>query len=170
MATRSERELRKKLATYPTDHLERVLLAMEEAARPDVVSTPHDTYRVVAPLLSGQDREHLVAVFLNRRHRLLAVEVMSIGGPSCTVVDPAYILRRALLLRASCFLLAHNHPSGDPEPSREDIASTARVGQAAAVVGIELLDHLVVAGEQFRSLAQMESMPRVDGYARTFAA
>lgn len=112
-----------------------------------------DTARIVAPMIAAEEREHLIGVFLNRRHRVLAVEILSIGTDGYTVVDPRYILRRALLLNASAFVLAHNHPSGDPEPSAEDYACTRKVRDAAKVVGLTLLDHVVVSdGGAYRSI------------------
>lgn len=99
---------------------------------------------LLAPIFDGQEREHFVAVWLDRRLRPIgAPEVLSIGSDRMTVVDPRYILRRALLANATAMIVAHNHPSGDVSPSSEDYACTSKLKAACDVVGVQLLDHLI---------------------------
>ena len=148
------REIRKRLTNADPATLERLLLLLEPAAKPDTVKTAEDSVAHLRPLLAGQEQEHLVVLFLNRRLHVLAVEVLSKGTTGATFVDPRCIFRRALLVGADSIILAHNHPSGDPEPSREDIASTKRVMEAGELLGISVIDHLVITDTRYVSLAQ----------------
>lgn len=90
-------------------------------------------------------KEHLLAFFLNARHQLIGKEVISIGTLTASLAHPREIFAPAIGKAAAGVILAHNHPSGDPSPSEEDIRLTRRVAQAGQIMGIELLDHLIVA-------------------------
>jgi DNA repair protein RadC len=94
------------------------------------------------------------AGWLIRRHSILRVEVATIGSARFTVVDPQGLYRLALLYRASAIALAHNHPGGDPRPSQQDLEVTRVVEAAGKVLGIELLDHLVVTRDGYRSIRE----------------
>lgn len=118
------------------------------------VTTPEAAVDLVRPLLDDADREHCLALLLDTKHRLLRVALVSVGSIDHTFMSPREILRDALLANASAIVVAHNHPSGDPEPSRDDEAVTRRLARACEVVGVDLLDHLVVAGQRWASLAR----------------
>ena len=122
--------------------------------RPQVTS-PEAAYGIVAPLLSGRDREHCLLVNLDTKHRLLGVVTVSIGSVDHTFMGPREIFRDALLAGASAVFLAHNHPSGDPTPSADDRQVTRRLAQAGATLGVDVLDHLVVGAAEFTSLARL---------------
>ncbi len=119
-----------------------------------LVTSPQRAADVLAPLLNGRDRERCAAVLLDTRHRVLDVHVVSIGSLDHTFMAPREIYRDALLGNAAAVVVGHNHPSGDPTPSRDDIAVTTRLARAGDVVGVDLLDHLVLADDQWRSLAR----------------
>ena len=89
----------------------------------------------------------------------MAVRRLTHGSDAYTVVDPRQILRPAIQLGSCAVIMAHNHPSGEVEPSRMDREVTRRVAAAARVVGVRLLDHLVVAGERYSSLAGLGELP-----------
>ncbi len=118
------------------------------------VTCPEDAARLVVPELVGRDRERCVAALLDTKHRLVAMATVSVGSVDRTYMCPREILRDALLANASALVLAHNHPSGDPEPSRDDELVTRRLVQAGEIVGVEVLDHLVVGGSRWVSLAR----------------
>lgn len=118
------------------------------------VTSPEEAAAVLVPLLDGADREHCVAALLDTKHRLLDTAVVSIGSIDHTFMAPREVYRDALVANASAVVLAHNHPSGDPEPSRDDEAVTRRLATAGELVGIDLLDHLVVAADRWVSLAR----------------
>jgi DNA repair protein RadC len=127
------------------------LLGPEE--RPEVTS-PEAAAAVLVPPLRGRDRERCVAALLDTKHRLLEVATISVGSIDHTFMAPREVFRDALLANASAVVLAHNHPSGDPEPSRDDELVTRRLVRAGELVGVEVLDHLVVGGDRWVSLAR----------------
>ena len=120
------------------------------AYRPDApeeraeVTSPEAAADVLATALDGRDREACVAAYLDTKHRVISTELVSIGSVDHTFMAPRDLLRGALLHNASALVIAHNHPSGDCEPSRDDEAVTRRIVRACEIVGIELLDHLVI--------------------------
>lgn len=97
-------------------------------------------------------REHFIAFDLNARHQLLVRRLVSVGSLSASIVHPREVFQPAVAGSAAGIIVAHNHPSGDPEPSPEDVAVTRRLRDAGEVLGIELLDHVVVAGRGWVSL------------------
>jgi DNA repair protein RadC len=119
------------------------------------VGSPEDAAALVVPLLTGLDREHCLLVTLDTKHRLVGVGTVSVGTADHTFMAPREVYRDALLAGASAVFLAHNHPSGDPSPSTDDRQVTRRLAQAGAVLGVELLDHLVVGGPDWVSLARL---------------
>lgn len=94
-------------------------------------------------------------LLLDTKHRLLDTTLVSIGTIDHTFMNPREILRDALLGNAAAIIVGHNHPSGDVTPSPDDRAVTTRLAAAARTVGIELLDHLVVGGGRWASLARL---------------
>jgi DNA repair protein RadC len=119
------------------------------------VGTREHAAALVVPLLAGRDREHCVLVSVDVRHRLLGLRTVSVGTVDHTFMGPREIFRDALGAGASAVFLAHNHPSGDPEPSAEDRQITRRLARAGATIGVEVLDHLVVGDPGWVSLARL---------------
>ena len=95
------------------------------------------------------DREQLRAYFLDSRHGLIGWEVVSQGSIDASIAHPREVLKGAILSNSAGIIIAHNHPSGDPSPSENDIRLTRRMAEACKIIGIELLDHVIV-GEQGR--------------------
>lgn len=122
-------------------------------ARPALTS-PEEAAAVLAPAFAGADRERCVVALLDTKHRLLELAVVSIGSVDHTFMAPREVFRDALLANASAVVVAHNHPSGDPEPSRDDEAITRRLVRAGELVGIAVLDHLVMGVDRWVSLAR----------------
>lgn len=118
------------------------------------VTSPDRAAEVLGPRLAGRDREACVTALLDTRHRVLAVELVSLGSIDHTFMAPREIYRLALGHNAAALVVAHNHPSGDPTPSGDDVAVTTRLVRAGDLIGVQLLDHLVVAGHRWRSLAR----------------
>lgn len=94
------------------------------------------------------DREAAWLLTLDTKHRLRRLSLISVGSLGHTFMSPREIMRLALLDNAAAIVVAHNHPSGDPEPSGDDVAVTRRLSRAGEIVGVELLDHLVLAARQ----------------------
>lgn len=108
-----------------------------------------DAYR---PRLAHRDREHMLAVLLDTKHRMLKEVCVSVGCLDSTIVHPREVFRPAVAEAAAAVILVHNHPSGDPAPSAEDRAVTRRLAATAEVLGVELLDHVIVARQGCISL------------------
>jgi DNA repair protein RadC len=118
------------------------------------VSSPEDAAALLVPAFAGADRERCVSALLDTKHRLLQVALVSVGSIDHTFMAPREIFRDALLANAAAIVVAHNHPSGDPEPSRDDAAVTRRLARAGELVGVRLLDHLVIGAGRWISLAR----------------
>lgn len=118
------------------------------------IADPKQAFAVLGPGLFDLPHEELHGLFLDRRHRPLALRRLTSGSDALTVVEPRQIFRVAIGVGAAAVVLAHNHPSGDPTPSAEDRAITERVARAGQIVGVSLLDHLVIGGRAFVSLGQ----------------
>jgi DNA repair protein RadC len=123
------------------------------AGRPEVTS-PELAAQLLVPPLVAADRERCVAALLDTKHRLLQLVTVSVGSLDHTFMAPREVFRDALVANAAALVLAHNHPSGDPEPSRDDELVTRRLVRAGELVGVGVLDHLVVGGERWVSLAR----------------
>lgn len=121
--------------------------------RPEITS-PEVAAEMLVPMLQGLDREHCVTLNLDTKHRLIAATTVSIGSIDHTFMSPREIYRDALLQGASAIVVAHNHPSGDAEPSRDDELVTRRLEQAGDIVGVEVLDHLVIGYDRWVSLGR----------------
>jgi len=119
-----------------------------------LVSRPEEAYELVAPLLHGMDRELALVVSLDTKHRVVAVDTVSVGTVDHTFLAPREIFRTALARGASAIFVAHNHPSGDPTPSEDDRAVTRRLDAAGQLLGVAVLDHLVVGDAGFSSIAR----------------
>jgi DNA repair protein RadC len=118
------------------------------------ITSPQDAYEVLRPMLADRDREVFAVVLLNTRHRVTGLHIVSIGTINASLVHPRETFSAALLGNAAAVILAHNHPSGDPEPSHEDLALTSRLKQAGELLGIPVLDHLIVGHDRFLSLKE----------------
>jgi len=121
----------------------------------DPITDPAALVESVSPLFEGADREIFVAVALDARNRPIGSNIVSTGTLTASLVHPREIYKFAILSGAASICLAHNHPSGDPSPSREDGDLTRRLAQAGELVGIEVIDHVIVAlGGEWVSLKE----------------
>lgn len=119
------------------------------------ITTPDLAYQLLSPYLQHQSEEQLFAIFLNRRRNLIALKSISKGSEAYTIVDPRQIFHYALVARSSGFILAHNHPSGDPSPSQQDLDITQRLQEIGKLLQLPLLDHLIIGESSFVSLASL---------------
>ena len=120
---------------------------------------PDEVARFLAPELRGLEVETFQALVLDARHRLKARIEVSRGTLTMAPVHPREVFAPALRLAGAAVIVAHNHPSGDPEPSAEDIEVTQRLVEAGRVLGVPLLDHLVCAGERWISIRESGRWP-----------
>lgn len=107
-----------------------------------------DTFR----FLRHETKEYFFAIHLDGKNRICCVDEVSVGSLNQCVVHPREVFKTALLSSAAAIILLHNHPSGDPRPSREDIEITKRLKEAGEIIGIRLLDHIII-GDTFHSFA-----------------
>ncbi len=112
-----------------------------------------DVVNIIIPLLQDLGHEALCVLYINNSHKMIKHEIISSGGMDATVIDKRVILKNCLLHNATRLILAHNHPSGILEPSQSDIKITLALKEAAAVMDIKLLDHIIVAGTKYYSMA-----------------
>ncbi|MDP3767812.1 MAG: DNA repair protein RadC [Dehalococcoidia bacterium] len=108
--------------------------------------------RAARRFLAGRKKEHFILILLDSRHRILRTAEISIGTLDMSVVHPRETFKEAIAGSAAAIILAHNHPSGDPAPSREDLELTRRLTEAGRLLGIPVLDHIIVGGSGFLSL------------------
>jgi DNA repair protein RadC len=112
-----------------------------------ILRTSTDVARALWPLFEGIDREKFVVALLDAKHSLIAVNTVSIGSLTASIVCPREVFRPAVLLPTAAVVLAHNHPSGDPSPSGEDIELTKRLREVGELLGIRVLDHVILGGD-----------------------
>ena len=122
----------------------------------EALRNPVDVARFVRQLVANDAREHFVSLMLDARHRPIAYQVVSIGTATASLVHPREVYQAAVGLGACAVIVAHNHPSGDPSPSREDREVTDRLIRAGQLIGIPLLDSVVVAERGYVSLREAE--------------
>lgn len=138
--------------------LGRRALAARAARTVQTVSTPEDAVALVKPLLVGQEREYFYAICLDTKNRVKKVVQVSIGSLNASIVHPRELFREAIAVSAAAVVVCHVHPSGDPAPSGADVQLTRRLVRAGDVIGIDVLDHVVVGGDQFASLRELGLM------------
>lgn len=110
--------------------------------------------------LQGLEKEHFQALYLDSRRRLICSETISVGTLDASLVHPREVFRPAIRHSAAAVLVAHNHPSGDPEPSAEDMALTSRLDRAGRLLGLPLIDHLIIGKGEWVSLRERQVMGR----------
>ena len=122
------------------------------------IRSPDDVIRLVGRKLRKESREHFLVLLLNARHEVTGRETVSVGSLNASIVHPREVFRPAVLASAAATVLVHNHPSGDPEPSEEDLAITKRLVQAGDLLGISVLDHVIVASRGVVSLRARQQL------------
>ena len=118
------------------------------------ISNPEDAADMLQSFLAGADRENFVVVLLDTKNKVAGINTVSIGTLNSTVVHPREVFKPAILANAASIILAHNHPSGNLEPSMEDKDVTRRLRQAGDILGIKILDHLIFGEEGFLSMLE----------------
>lgn len=118
----------------------------------EVVKSPEDVKNIVMEEMRYFDREHFRVLYLDRKNGIIFMEDISVGGLHSAVVHPREVFKNAIKMSAAAVILIHNHPSGDPAPSREDIEITRQLMEAGKILGIEVLDHIIIGDNRYCSL------------------
>lgn len=129
-------------------------LASQDHAPAPCLQSPAEAARHLMPRYSPRPVETFGLLALDARHRLKREAVISVGCLTASLVHPREVFQEAVVSRAAAIVLFHNHPSGDPEPSAEDLALTRRLAAAGTLMGIEVLDHLVLGAGRYVSLKE----------------
>ena len=116
--------------------------------------TPRELAAHLLPLYGAKPVEQFGIVMLDTKHRVIRIRIVSIGSLDATVVHPREVFREAAAGGAAAIVLFHNHPSGDPTPSRDDLLLTTRMVSAGEIMGIDVVDHLILADQRYYSLVE----------------
>lgn len=119
------------------------------------LGTPRAAAEYLLPAFGARSIEHFGVVLLDSRHCVLRTTVVASGTLNSTIVQPREVFREAMIGRAAAVVAFHNHPSGDPSPSPEDVALTRRLAAAGTLMGIDLVDHIVLGDARYCSFREM---------------
>ncbi|MCY0875059.1 MAG: DNA repair protein RadC [Firmicutes bacterium] len=129
-------------------------LVASGADLPTKITSPEDAAAYLMERLRFLRKEHFVTLHLDTKHQVVGEEIVSIGSLNASIAHPREIFRTALKRNAAAIVCAHNHPSGDPAPSAEDIQVTERLVAAGRILGIDVLDHIVFGDRRYVSLRE----------------
>jgi len=116
------------------------------------IRSPADVYSLLYPKMREHKREKLVALLLDTKNNVTREETVSIGSLNANIVHPREVFKAALMESSASVIISHNHPSGDPTPSREDIAVTEKLVEGGKMLGIDVLDHVIIGDGRYVSL------------------
>ena len=118
------------------------------------INSPSDIADIFVNDMKHLDKEYFKVVFLNTKNEVITHETISIGSLNASIVHPREVFNRAIKKSSASIILLHNHPSGNPEPSQEDIGITNRLVEAGKIIGIEILDHIVIGDRRYYSFKE----------------
>ena len=128
-------------------------VSVDPMTRP-VVNSPQDLAHIVMEEMRFLDREHFRVVSLSTKNHVLGISPVSIGSLNSSLVHPRECFKEAIRRNSNAIILLHNHPSGDPTPSQEDIVVTRRLADGGKILGIEVLDHVIIGDNRFIRLKE----------------
>jgi DNA repair protein RadC len=142
---------------------ERVVLVKEKVGKyelPRKIGSPEGAYKAITAITSVEEEAQEVfgILILNTKNKIVAVHEISRGTLNASVVHPREVFKPTVLHNAAAIICFHNHPSGDPEPSRDDIELTKRLVEAGKIMGIEIFDHIIVGDDRYVSLKERGTM------------
>lgn len=116
------------------------------------IRSPADVVKAVRNKLKGKKREHFIALSLDTRNHLIGIHTISIGSLDSSIVHPREVFKEAIASSAASVIFVHNHPSGDPTPSEDDVKLTKRLADVGEIMGIEVLDHIIICDTCYSSM------------------
>lgn len=118
------------------------------------IASPKDCIELGKKFLDDADREQLIVCCVDTKNQPTAINIVSIGSLNSSIVHPREVFKPAILSNSASIMLFHNHPSGDPAPSRDDISITERIKESGRMLGIELIDHIIIGNDSYCSLKE----------------
>ena len=125
----------------------------EGAGRAEPIRDSITAVQLFRPCFEGLDREHFLVCGLDAKHRVIGINVVSVGSLTLSIVHPREVFKPLIVMNAAAWLASHNHPSGDATPSQEDRLLTKRLREAGDLLGITLLDHVILGEARHYSFA-----------------
>ncbi len=120
----------------------------------NIIRSPKDASDIFMKYLENVDREHFVVCGLNTKNKVMHLYTSHIGSLNASIVHPREVYKSAILSNCASIITGHNHPSGNPDPSSQDIEVTKRLKEAGKILGIDLLDHIIIGDHKFISLKE----------------
>ncbi len=118
------------------------------------ITSPGEIAEIFIPLLRNENKERFILICLNSANRIIKYETISVGNLNSSIVHPREVFKVAIDNNSANIILLHNHPSGNPEPSNEDLEITRKLVEAGKLMGISVFDHIIIAGEFYKSLIE----------------
>jgi DNA repair protein RadC len=118
------------------------------------IKDPESVVKAIRASIKDKAKEHFKLILLNPRNKIIGISTISIGTLNASLVHPREVFKDAIMHTAASVVLAHNHPSGDPEPSEDDITITKRLIEAGKILGVEVIDHIIVGKNGFFSFKE----------------
>jgi DNA repair protein RadC len=118
------------------------------------IKDPESVVRAIRASIQDKAKEHFKLILLNPRNKIIGISTISIGTLNASLVHPREVFKDAIMHSAASVVLAHNHPSGDPEPSEDDLTITRRLIEAGKILGVEVMDHIIIAKNGFFSFKE----------------
>ena len=139
----------------------RFVSMVKESSRGKSLSNSQEVYHVLKPMFAEEDDvEKVYFIFMDTRNKILAIEQIFSGSITASAIYPREIIKRIIHLKASSFVMVHNHPSGEINPSPEDLSITIKVGIAAASIDVSFHDHIII-GDGYHSMADTGWLKKV---------
>jgi len=130
-----------------------------QAKKREGIKNAEDVFNLLLPTMRYLDKEYFRAVFLDTKNQVLQIKDISIGSLNASIVHPRELFKAAIKVSSAAIILAHNHPSGDPNPSPEDIEITKRIWEGGQILGIKILDHIIIGDNKYVSLKERKIIP-----------
>lgn len=154
----SEYELEKKIDTKHAKKVYSIITLIKKIhfyeAFEQCIRSPKDVIYLLRSEYKFATKEHFIGVFLNSKNRVIHKEIISIGSLNASIVHPREVFNAAIRHCSASLICVHNHPSGDPTPSQEDIQITKRLVEAGNIIGIDVLDHIIIGENRYYSLKE----------------
>jgi DNA repair protein RadC len=134
--------------------ISRRVLSQSKWSSESKITSPEDVANLFIPILRDELKEKFIVVCLNSANKIIKQETISTGSLNSSIVHPREVFKVAIECSSASIILIHNHPSGNPEPSNEDIAITKKIVEAGKIIDIQVFDHLIIAGSGFTSFVE----------------